>query len=158
MSKVFVDSDGVLHNLMKKLCELNPDAWYDHSVIEYLLANYPDEVFQGELMPGATFYLNELRTNPDWFVLTAVSSPERLEPFCEKYPVNEVLRRHIKGKYSWFEKFGVPKEKVIIVKDYRDKPKWCEPGDILYDDTKGNIDAWNKAGGTGIHVKQLWRP
>ena len=155
---VYVDSDGVLHNLMKWFCDKDPTAYYSSDTREYLLANYPDECFQGELMPGATFYLEELRTNPDWKVLTAISSPDKLEPFCERYPVEEVLRRHIKSKYKWFKDLGIPREKVIIARSYKDKYKWCQPGDILYDDTKGNIDAWNAAGGIGIHVKPLWKP
>lgn len=147
----YIDSDGVLHNLMKWFFEKDPDSLYSSDIRSRLLAQYSDEVFLGEQLPGASFYLEMLRTKPDYMVLTSLSAPDKLEPYCSK-PVEEVLEDHRRNKYKWFKDRGIPEEKVIITDSYKDKAKYCKPGDILVDDTKGNIEAWEKAGGIGVHL------
>ena len=54
------------------------------------------------------------------------------------------------NKYIWFEKHGIPRNKVIIVESAQDKASFCKPGDILYDDYRKNIASWEKSGGIGI--------
>ena len=48
----YIDSDGVLHNLMKWFFEKDPDSLYSSDIRSRLLAQYSDEVFLGEQLPG----------------------------------------------------------------------------------------------------------
>lgn len=43
---------------------------------------------------------------------------------------------------------GIP---VEIGPYSEDKQNWCNPGDVLIDDKKSNIDEWNAKGGIGIY-------
>lgn len=50
------------------------------------------------------------------------------------------------GKKQWCN-IHLPRIKLILTQD---KSKYCRKGDILIDDLKENIDAWNKKNGLGI--------
>lgn len=55
-------------------------------------------------------------------------------------------------KMFWIEKnLNIPKHQVHIVKSGKDKAAWATPSSILVDDTLEVIEAWEAAGGIGIH-------
>ena len=59
------------------------------------------------------------------------------------------------NKRLWLERYidNFSYEDVIFTAGAKDKIKYVEENAVLYDDRQDTIDAWNEAGGTGIHVK-----
>jgi len=133
---VFVDLDGVLTDFTKKLCETlgkpldrsfelgnNPKVWK--------MVDDAGEDFWAEMdwMPDGKELWEELKKyNP--IILT---SPSR-------------HKSSVLGKKKWLKK-NIPGVPFIIEQN---KTKYVEPGAILIDDRKKNIDSWNRAGGIGV--------
>ena len=61
----------------------------------------------------------------------------------------EVIKEN---KLWWLEQFGFKREDTIIVPRAADKLKYCQPGDVLYDDKRWTIERWNQLGGHGFLV------
>ena len=79
---------------------------------------------------------------PNMKLLTAMGShykPEHIEVVKE-------------NKLWWLEQFGFKREDTIIVPQAADKLKYCQPGDVLYDDKRWTIERWNQLGGHGFLV------
>jgi len=53
-------------------------------------------------------------------------------------------------KLSWVKVFGIDIDRVTAVTGRKNKVLYCQPGDVLIDDLKENIEAWESAGGRGI--------
>ena len=143
---IYCDMDGVL-------------ADFDRAVIEKLGSKLNDN--WGDLDPD--LFLTLKKTNDAdilWEfisklnieILSAAPKPER----------GEVASRAAKDKKAWMnEHFNFPADKVHVGLR-REKPNRAKRFDkesgewiqnILIDDTQGNIEAWEQAGGIGIlHV------
>ena len=79
---------------------------------------------------------------PNMMLLTAMGShykPEQIDTVKE-------------NKLWWLEQFGFKREDTIIVPQAADKLKYCQPGDVLYDDKRWTIERWNQLGGHGFLV------
>ena len=66
----------------------------------------------------------------------------------------EIARRN---KTTWLEKHidNFCYDDVIFTPGAKDKIKYVQPNAVLYDDREDTIQAWNAAGGIGIHVKGI---
>lgn len=150
---VYVDSDGVLSDFNGWVESIDPGAIGNEQAILRMMAEHANSCFiDAPPLPHTGFLLKELRDNPEWKVLTALPKKERLEPFCGN--VDKVLEKLKDNKIRWFRSLGIPESKVIIVSGAAEKTRYCEPGDVLYDDHHPNIRKWREAGGIGEH----WLP
>lgn len=154
MCKTYIDSDGVLADFDNWVLDKDPSARDDPEKYRAVMINFKKDCFlKSKTIPHRDFFFEELKQNPNCYVLTALTSRDHFlkDGFSDK-EISIALKFHRENKYKWFEKRGIPREKVIICNDSRDKVAHCNPGDILYDDFESNIKAWNNAGGIGIRI------
>lgn len=77
----------------------------------------------------------------DWAILTAGA------------PLHTDHDTVVESKQRWYkDRFGIEKDRVIVVKEAGDKTKYAKPGHILVDDHQVNCEAWVEAGGVAIHT------
>ena len=155
----YVDSDNTISDFLGWALSKDPhaldspdDTRHWERVSEIMVIYYKEAFLKNKLCDHGKFFLDEIRENDDWMVLTSLSSPERLIPYCRDVSVEEVLSTHKENKYIWFERHGIPRSKVIICDSMEDKTKYCKEGDLLYDDNWNNIKAWRAAGGRTVRV------
>jgi len=150
----FCDMDGVLCFLDKMFTSCSGESVHGYAEKYGVAAfwKFPDTVGEPfwsdmEWQPGGKDLWNYIKKyNP-----TILSAPSR-QPSCHagklKWLIKNIpeLPNHnvqTKSKYGWdgTSKIILNSDKFRYVKDQYD---------ILIDDTQKKIDAWNKAGGTGI--------
>lgn len=152
---VYVDSDGVLSDFNGWVESIDPSAIGNEQAILRMMVEHAGSCFiDASPLPHTGFLFRELRTNPDWKVLTAVPRRERLEPYCTDRSADEIIEVLKANKIRWFRLRGIPESKVIIVEGSPEKAKYCKPNDVLYDDHHPNIVRWRANGGIGEHWKR----
>ena len=143
---VWLDSDGVLANFNSKIVELigKPIDQFPTPKEGWKALNPHQHVFaEPDKMPDADRLVSGVMMLKDRFhfnvgVLTAVPLVKTM-PFAEQ------------DKREWFER-NYPE----LAKNFRigphaiQKQDHCNPGDVLIDDNRKNIDQWNDKGGVGI--------
>jgi 5'(3')-deoxyribonucleotidase len=145
MKKIYVDMDGVLANFEKKWVELHgfdPEMTHKHKKerkeqFKQFVKNHEFAVL--EPMPDMETlvnYLNDKLGNIPKEILSSTAHEDTYEPISQQKKV--WLRKY---KIDWKDNY-VPGKKH--------KYKFAEPGYVLIDDDKQNIEDWNKAGGIGI--------
>jgi 5'(3')-deoxyribonucleotidase len=140
---VYVDMDGVLADLFNHVAEFhNVEHYNDMSDREW------DHFFQHT---NAYKLFRDLPTFP-----TANKLLEMVKELAGGYkilssPLNFDREGSIKGKREWLEKhITVPADEIIFEHEkYKYATRNGKPN-ILIDDFRKNITAWNKAGGIGI--------
>ena len=149
VGKVYIDMDGVLVDFdggVEKMLGIAPPPPGGHRPEEddrlmWERAKNVEHFYDMlEPMPGAIEMFNKLyeRFGDSLEVLTGIPKPERGMPTAAL------------DKEDWIHRFLSQDIKVNPVRR-RDKPLFCTgKEDILIDDLKDNIEAWEKAGGTGI--------
>ena len=161
---IYVDSDDTISDFLGWALEKDPHALdspdVEHHwdrVSELLVIFYKEAFLMNKDKSFTDFFLYEIKNNNDWFVLTSLSEPSRLEKYCKDISLEEVLETHRENKYKWFERRGIPREKVIICNSAKEKTSYCKsPEDLLYDDNWNNIKAWRKAGGRTVRIGTLY--
>lgn len=155
----YVDSDNTISDFLGWALSKDPhalDGPDDHrhweKVSEILVKYYKEAFLESKLCGQGDFFLEQIRQNDDWMVLTALSTPDKLEKYCINVSLDEVLNTHKENKYIWFERHGIPRNKVIICDSIMSKVEHCHPGDLLYDDNWDIIKAWRRAGGITVRV------
>lgn len=145
---VYLDLDGVLADFDKRACEvLNGECHYRYDFIHggdalwARLNAVPDFFRSFGLMPDAEALWGAVKhLNP--VILTAL-------PKTNPHVVDAQKRLWVA------EHFG--RDVGVITCETKDKPKFCEPGDILIDDRSVNKTRWDKRGGTFIlHSKAIF--
>lgn len=140
MTTIFLDLDGVIANFDKAAeSVLGTNNIYRFEFIYgadefWRHLNTKDDFFASmELMPGAALLLNRVLPY-GCTVLTALphTNAERVDMQKRNW-----VRNHI----------GPVKVITCVTKD---KPKHCQPGDVLIDDRAVNKRAWEAAGGRYI--------
>lgn len=66
------------------------------------------------------------------------------------------LHTTIPDKKWWVDRYLCPTTKVNVVKSWKDKGLFAQPGCILVDDSLRNIEDWVACGGTGVHHTSNW--
>lgn len=140
--RIALDLDGVFADFAKKAHELHGKDYHQlsNNVFWSKFTQVPHLFRDLDLIPNSKKLLDYAITIPkhEVFVLTALPLPTG-ELHTAKQDKHEWVHTHL-GK--------IP---VFTVRGGVNKRDWVKaPGDILIDDTKRNIDAWEAVGGVGI--------
>ena len=159
--KTYIDSDGVLSDFHGWVTGHNGGVLDESIDIDrFIVDHYKTCYIDAQQLPGRDLWFLLLATDPDWYVLSSVGTLDRFLGVADDLSEEEVIRRYnilIENKYRWFEERGVPRDKVILVGRSADKVKYCQPGDILYDDFNKTLDLWAEAGGLAIKVYNTYK-
>jgi hypothetical protein len=147
--KIYLDMDGVIANFEKRYIELfreHPGSSRDRKEFSKNWTSFIEgKNFESlDYWPGGPELINYLiyRFN-DVEILTSSGG--------KKYH-NEVTEQ----KNKWIKERNLPSTwKVNVVAGRSLKAEFATPDSILIDDTLDVIDAFNKAGGIGIHHKDV---
>ena len=66
--------------------------------------------------------------------------------------IQKCYARWADNKLEFCEKLGIPRSSVILVSSPKEKLRYCQVGDTLYDDRADTIEKWSALGGIGILV------
>jgi 5'(3')-deoxyribonucleotidase len=122
-----------------------------------------DNIYKYEFIWGPDKFWEEINRYPNFFRDLPIMKDARhlwaniahLGPEVLTALPRENGERVDKQKRAWIKALIDPNAKVHTCQT-KDKPKLCQPGDILIDDRAVNRDAWIKAGGTYIiHTNTL---
>lgn len=140
IKKIFVDMDGVLADFKKKWDELYGQGQYekfDRSRFNDFVSNHEFAVL--DLMPDAESlikYLDEKWNHVPIEILSSTANENHSETISQQ-------------KRTWLNRHDIGwKGNFVPGKKY--KYTYAEPGYVLIDDDKQNIEDWSKAGGIGI--------
>jgi len=154
--KTYIDSDGVVADFMGWVKSLCPDVENDCEFVDqFVVNNYERCYLDSKPIHENSLFMDLVANHSDYYILTCVGDYHKyMHYFPEK---SEEEMKHIfdvltENKYKWFESYGVPRDKVIVVKRSSEKLEYCKDGAILYDDFDKTVDAWNELGGVGIKV------
>lgn len=145
IKKIYVDMDGVLANFEKKWVELygfDPEMTHKHKKkrkeqFKEFVKNHEFAVL--DPMPDMDVlvgYLNDKLESIPKEILSSTAHEDTFENISQQKKI--WLHNH---DIEWKENF---------VPGKRHKYKYAEPGFVLIDDDRQNIEDWNKAGGIGI--------
>lgn len=155
----YVDSDNTISDFIGWALTKDPQAldspddnnhW--ERVSKVLVNFYKEAFLESKLCSYGDFFLEQIKNNDDWMVLTSLSARDRIEKYCKNISVDKILDTHKENKYLWFEKHRISRNKIIICDNLLDKVKYCKPGDLLFDDNWNVIKAWRQSGGKTIRV------
>lgn len=144
MTKIFIDSDGVMANLETAIAKHAEIHFWDRMNANQwkILEKIPNLFYNLDVMPGALemFHIVYEAHGDNVEILTAVPNPTGL------------LHTAAEDKVRWFKDFVHNDVIVNTVLGGKNKYKWLEqhPGAILIDDYMRNIAQWIDAGGVGI--------
>lgn len=135
---IWLDSDGVLMDFNGYFTRLTGKVWDsipDQATRWGTLNSYPTFYLDLPLMPGARDLWNFLQS---WSpcILSAASR-------------NSTCR--IQKLESFRRNFNT--DMAVVVNNWREKPDYCAPGDILVDDNERQRAGWEAAGGIFILFK-----
>lgn len=139
MATLYVDLDGVF-------------ADFDTGARKVLNT---DNSYKWEFVHGAKAFWQKLDAHPDFFGSLPLmpgagdmwEAIEHLNPVVLTALPKKDADKVDRSKRKWVSSKLHYKTKVITC-ETTDKPKYCQPGDILVDDRAINRDAWIAAGGT----------
>lgn len=153
--KLYVDSDGVVADWVKKMIELinHPEIVCQETLnkhpertqyIRTIYSKHPSVFGELDIIPLGKKLLETLQTlNISFNILTAVG------------PDHHCFDTVKRTKIMWFkEHFGLTDEQIICVPNSSDKTKYAYSNTILIDDYEKNIQEWNERGGQGLLFKE----
>lgn len=138
--KLYIDLDGVL-------------ADFDKSAEAILRTN---NIYKYEFIWGTDVFWKKINKYPSFFRDLPLKEGARhlwakvahLEPIILTALPRENGDRVDTQKRAWVKQyFG---DTPVITCQTKDKPKFCEKGDVLIDDRAVNLDAWSEKGGLYI--------
>jgi len=148
MPTIYIDMDGVVADwdsaaravIGDRVKDLNnrwPDEdWQQIKTIEHFYRDLPKMPRADDLMLIAKAFRDNLGWNLK--MLTAI-------------PRENDMPNAFHDKIKWMGQY-YPGIDVIFGPYSKDKQRHCQPGDILVDDRKSNIEEWENAGGTVVRV------
>jgi|TARA_B110000908_G_C10231739_1_gene440983 hypothetical protein len=148
---IYIDMDGVIANfsgwMKQHIPDLDESMWKGTGrPWKVMKENYKDVYLNLEPLHLLS-YANHMYNNLERVkFLTAIPHSWWDTQEGEQAMINKRL---------WLERYidNFSYEDVIFTAGAKDKIKYVEENAVLYDDRQDTIDAWNEAGGTGIHVK-----
>ena len=147
ISKIYLDMDGVIADFNKKFFELYGVTPRDADGKLQFREKFADLIANGhfatlDMMPEGKELLDYLVTlDIPIEILSSTSNEFHYEAIS-------------KQKNEWLIKHNLP-FKQNFVPGKKHKSKYASPDAILIDDTEGIIEAFNAAGGIGIHHTNL---
>lgn len=151
---VYIDLDGVLADLEAYLVSKNPRA-AEYELDFLKLATSDPNFFLDS--PVIEENLKLLEVN-DFRILSSLPCLAKFIK-CSKeldFNHNRIQKCYAKwseNKLKFCEKLGIPRHNVILVNSPKEKVRYCQPGDVLYDDRLDTIEKWNAAGGKGVLIE-----
>ena len=153
----YVDSDGVIADFDGWAKRFDPNIKTDRNnpanrknsgrIYKLIVDNFESCFLDCEIIAGSERFIDRLKNDPCWFVLTAVPTFETVAGVTkDEDKARKVLDVLKENKRRFYENLGVAREKVIIVDNSRDKAKYAK-GNFLYDDYQRMVDMWIEAGG-----------
>jgi hypothetical protein len=147
--KIYLDMDGVVANFEKRYIELfneSPGSSRDRKEF----SNNWTKFIEGknfetlDWWPGGPELITYLgKNNLDVEILSSSGG-------------NKYHDLVVEQKKNWIKTFNLPEQwKINIVAGRKKKAEFATPDSILIDDTLDVIEAFNKAGGIGIHHKDV---
>lgn len=140
ITKIFIDMDGVLADFVtgvqgpKYLNGPLTDNLYDDNKIALSNKGLFRDLPPMQDMPDLMNYINNLGVY--WEILTCTGKLNR--------------QKVAKDKTAWIREHVDPNTVITCTFTGKQKAAYAEPGFVLIDDRKKNIDAWVAAGGIGI--------
>jgi hypothetical protein len=149
IKKIYLDLDGVVANFEKRYIELfneSPGSSRDRKEF----SNNWTKFIEGknfetlDWWPGGPELITYLgKNNLDVEILSSSGG-------------NKYHDLVVEQKNNWIKTFNLPEQwKVNIVAGRKKKAEFATPDSVLIDDTLDVIEAFNKAGGIGIHHKDV---
>jgi 5'(3')-deoxyribonucleotidase len=153
MPTIYIDMDGVLADFdtrMKEIMDLTPEDWAQHAHtnrwpnnkwkrvrdLPHYFRDLPKMARADQLMDLAYRF----RDTFGWRLRALTAVPHDNDfPECFQDKI-DWMREHYPDLRVWFGPYS------------EDKQMRSQPGDILIDDRRINIEQWENRGGTGIHV------
>jgi len=149
---IYIDSDGVLSDFEGWIKTTNCKDRFDPKEVCITMRDYQDRAFI-DAKPKKTFLWKTLKY-PYAKVLTALPEKDQFITFFDSVEdYDKCAQKMTENKYKWFEKYGISRDKVIVVATRKEKFAYCKEGDILFDDYEKTVKEWSKMGGKGILVK-----
>lgn len=136
---IFLDLDGVLANFDKAAGQIVGGDHYRYTFI------YGDPVLWVRLHSDPNFFLNMEMMPGAKLLLKSIGQPFKVLTALPKTNSAEVDRQ----KRAWVAAHVCPNAPVITCFS-KDKPDYCQPGDILIDDRAINMAEWVAKGGRFI--------
>jgi len=141
-TKIYLDMDGVIcdfNSKFKEMFNVSPASAESRRRFGDLFHKFINANAFATLnkMPDADDLLNYLKT---------IEVPIEMLSSTARPSSNASISRQ---KQIWLDKHGITYP-AIFVPGASLKAQYADKNSILIDDTEGVIDAWNKAGGTGI--------
>jgi hypothetical protein len=147
--KIYLDMDGVIANFEKRYIELFNESPGSSRDRKEFSNNW------------TTFIEGKHFETLDWWP----GGPELITYLGKNNLVVEILSSSGGNKYhdlvveqkkNWIKTFNLPEQwKINIVAGRKKKAEFATPDSVLIDDTLDVIEAFNKAGGIGIHHKDV---
>lgn len=134
---IWVDMDGVLADF---------DEGYRQRFGREADGTEPDDIFWGRVRQEPDFFRN----------LPQMPGARRLWELCAPFNghVLTALAKSIPAclpqKLAWLREFGVSRDRVVAVLGRGNKVLYCQPGDLLIDNSAENVENWRQAGGAAI--------
>ena len=147
--KIYLDMDGVIANFEKRYIELfneSPGSSRDRKEF----SNNWTKFIEGKNFETLDWW-------PGGPELITYLGKNRLEvEILSSSGGNKYHDLVVEQKKKWIETFNLPETwKINIVAGRKKKAEFATPDSILIDDTLDVIEAFNKAGGIGIHHKDV---
>lgn len=146
---IFVDMDGVISDW---------DIWFKH-----ISGGLPEDEYKTKFGNNSAFELVKSKGINWWATMPWTDDGKKLWTFInDNFLEVKILTASgspgqassyaKKGKLIWIQR-NLPElieGDFIIVGPASEKWKYCNPGDILVDDSEKNISDWTRAGGEGV--------
>ena len=152
---IYIDSDGVLSDFDSWLVQNQCANHNDSAEVYKTIIEHQDGAFIESKPIKENNWIRRKMRREDFRILTSL--PDKVE--FRKFFNSDIaflacIDKLKENKYLWFEKIGVPREKVIITGTRKEKFNYCKgPNDVLYDDFPSTIKQWKALGGRGILVR-----
>lgn len=151
---VYIDSDGVLSDFDQWLIDVDcADHNKSDEVFKTLIKNQ-DSAFIDSKPIKQNNWIRKKMQEHDFRVLTSLPDETVFRTYFDSDEAfDKCYNKLIENKYRWFEKIGIPRDKVIITRSRKEKFKYCDKDSILYDDFPDTIKKWRELGGAGVLVR-----
>ena len=144
---IYLDVDGVIADFEMGVRALGWAAGDSEQLEEFMARNY-EQIFRTAPPTNNMRFFQQMYQAQ---IACSVNRMKLLTAMGSHYK-KEHIQTVKENKYWWLEQFGFLREDIIIVPQAADKLKYCQPGDVLYDDKRWTIERWKQVRGHGFLV------